>query len=99
MTKWTPAEDEVLNRMRDQGYPLREIAFELDRPIGSVDQRIRRLGLAPKRHAKAQPSLRPAPDVVPVDPAIASAARETVRRYAIDEVDAEQLLAALGIAS
>ena len=98
--KWTPEEDEVLRRLLAKGWTMREIADEIGRPFFGVEKRMARLGLVSKRQTKpAQPALRPAPAVVQVDPELIAAARSTVRRYAIDQADADELLAALGIAS
>lgn len=42
---WTAEEDATLRRMRGDGRMLKEIAYELDRPKGSVCTRAAALGL------------------------------------------------------
>lgn len=97
MSKWTPEEDETLARLREQGWTNQQIAFHMERPYYSVEARASRIGLTKQRKAKTQPALRPAPATLPMDPDLVAAATATVRRYAIDQADAEQLLDALGI--
>ena len=52
---WTKSEDRELIRMRSEGKPRDEIARCLDRPTGTIDSRIFRLGLAKRAPMKRGP--------------------------------------------